>query len=50
MHRHCSRVLLTVDAVFCCRFPTTGMPARVTQQIIRDKRLLDANPRCQPDL
>ena len=28
-----------------CSFPEKGMPARVTQQIIRDARLLDANPR-----
>lgn len=26
-------------------FPSSGMPARVAQQIIRDARLLDANPR-----
>lgn len=28
-----------------CRFPDSGMPARVAQQLIRDARLLDANPR-----
>lgn len=37
-----SRYLSPIDAT---KFPAGGMPARVTQQIIRDKRLLDANPR-----
>ena len=32
------------------RFPPGTLPARVVQQLIRDTRLLDANPRHAPHL